>query len=296
MALPSDFRPGGLRANDILGVVGRWNHSGSLSEYSTREAEEPHSAMVVWSSIEATCPMCRHRLRVREVGAGFALGQDTDLLIRMEGKHVIQAEIHSCRNCRFSGPAADYTDRTYSSAAIQRYFRDVVGQLTDEPANVDRNWNPEITRTPLPHIQHYWSALAGTALGIPSADTGRRYLRAYWSLRLSPSRELPETELKPLRKRFLQASIAHLRHSLRREPNRVVVYLVGELCRRNRNFGLAAQYFDRFLTREDGPAYIQQAARKLRASIDQHDSSERSMEELLYGQGQDSGKRDRRPE
>lgn len=250
--------------------------------------------MIVWSTVETSCPICRHRLRVREVGGGFATGQDSDLLIRMEGKHVIQAEIHSCQNCKFSGPAEDFMDRTITKGMIDRFVSDVVDRLTDDSSRHSRNWNPTVSRTPLPHVQHYWSALTGEALGLPASEIGRRYLRAYWSLRLAPSRDLPAAELKVLRKRYLQETIALLRHGLRRERNRVVVYLVGELCRRNSNFGLAEQYFDRFLYREEGPSYLKQAARKLQASVRDGDSGERTMEQVLYDQEQDSPTRDRR--
>ncbi|HLU46431.1 MAG TPA: DUF2225 domain-containing protein [Planctomycetota bacterium] len=251
--------------------------------------------MVVWSTVETSCPICRHRLRVREVGGGFATGQDTDLLIRMDGKHVIQAEIHSCQNCKFSGLAEDFTSRTVTKTMVDRFVREVVDRLVDDSAQHARNWNPAVSRTPLPHVQHFWSALAGDALGLSAGEIGQRYLRAYWSLRLSPSRDLPEAELKVLRKRFLQEAIAHFRHGVRREANRVVVYLIGELCRRNGNFGLAEQYFDRFLYREEGPSYLKQAARKLQKAVRDGDASERTMEEVLYDANYDRRTRDRRP-
>ena len=87
--------------------------------------------MVVWSTIEASCPICKNRLRLREVGSGFALGQDSDLFVRMKGKHIIQAEIHTCHQCRYSGFADDFLRDVAPETRI-RFLRDVAPQLVDE--------------------------------------------------------------------------------------------------------------------------------------------------------------------
>ena len=64
--------------------------------------------MVVWFSREMSCPMCGSRVSGREVGGGFATGQDSDLLVRMKNKHIIQAEVHTCQSCRYSGYVKDF--------------------------------------------------------------------------------------------------------------------------------------------------------------------------------------------
>ncbi len=180
--------------------------------------------MVVWATLETTCPLCQNRLRVREVGSSFAAGQDSDLLIRMRGKHVIQAEIHTCLRCKFSGYTEDFTNRNVPADRVKLYFEEVVHSLPDEPGSEKRfSATPgsraskattktprraargktgqakrtirKITRTPLPHLQYYWSALAGPTIGLTSMEIGHRLVSAYWCLRLSPTCDLARSTL-----------------------------------------------------------------------------------------------------
>ena len=80
--------------------------------------------MQVWYNVEASCPVCRHRLRLRELGGGVALGQDSDLLVRMDGKHTIQVAIHTCTRCRFSGYCEDF-GATMPQHLVQRFLTEV---------------------------------------------------------------------------------------------------------------------------------------------------------------------------
>jgi len=90
--------------------------------------------MVVWSTIEACCPVCGNRLRLREVGSGFSTGQDSDLFVRMQGKHIIQAEIHTCHHCCFSGYTDDFLD-DISAKTQEMFLRDVAPQLLAQDEN-----------------------------------------------------------------------------------------------------------------------------------------------------------------
>ena len=76
--------------------------------FGPRSRSQVLSEMLVWYNVEAACPICGQRLRLRELGGGFALGQDSDLLVRMEGRHVVQAAIHTCLRCSFSGYPEDF--------------------------------------------------------------------------------------------------------------------------------------------------------------------------------------------
>lgn len=235
--------------------------------------------MLVWYQLETTCPLCGNRLRVRQVGSGFAVGQDSDLFVRMEGtRHLIQAEIHTCRRCRFSGYPEDFVSRSISRDMEKSFLGQLVRDLHDDRAN----GREPVESTPLPHVQYHWAALAATAMSTPAPEVGRLYLRAYWCLRLSPSADLPDDALAKLRKLYLRHAISRLRQGVRADRDRAVVYLIGELCRRNANFGLAAHYFERYVYREKGPRYLKQAARKLLLSVADRDSTEKTMEEILY--------------
>lgn len=246
--------------------------------------------MLVWHSLETTCPMCLQRLRVRDVGGGFALGQDTDLLIRMKGKHLIQAQIHTCLRCGYSGLADDFTDRHISKSVERAFFEKIAKHIRSQASSPAR---PGCAQTPLPHVQYHWAALAAEALNLAPGEIALRFLRAYWCLRLPPSIDLDEQTLAPMRKTYLREAISRFRQGLRRERNRVVVYLIGELCRRNGNFGLAAQYFERYIYRERGPRYLKLAAQKLLCAARAADAGEKTMEEVLYDQPQDSHRTDR---
>lgn len=264
--------------------------------------------MLVWSTVEASCPMCQTRLRVRQVGGGMAAGQDTDLLVRMQGRHVIQAEIHTCKHCRFSGYDHDFVSRLVSGHMVNRFFEEVAGQLADEPGakpsatsgdeekprsktkrgGSRRTSLGSLSQTPLPHVQYYWASLAAPALGLTPVETGLRWVRAYWCLRLPPSNNLPEKRRQELQKYFLREGISRLRQGLRHEKSSSLVYLIGELCRRNSYFNLSRRYFERFLEREKGALYLRQASNKLLAAAIQQNSHPKTMEEVLYDEAKDS--------
>ena len=274
--------------------------------------------MVVWSTFEASCPICANRVRLREVGSGFAVGQDSDLLLRMPGKHIIQAEIHTCNKCNFSGNTTDFLRHT-SRAARHRFRKEVSPTLTPEvvidptgqkvrlsPSSTDKG-APEPaakskgktqlsnsasnsgSKTPLPDVQYYWAFKTAEALALPPTLQGQRLLRAYWCLRLSPSVHLPPRVAEPLKKIYLKGAIQKFRQSLRFERDRNMVYLVAELCRRNKNFLLSASYFHRFLSQEQGASYLKYAATKLITMAQDKIPDEISMEQLLYDRSPDPG-------
>ena len=85
--------------------------------------------MIVWSTIEVSCPMCAQRLPLRCVGGGVAKGQDSDLFVRMSGEHVIQAEIHCCPKCHFAGLVRDFLDRQISEPMVERFFHEYAERL-----------------------------------------------------------------------------------------------------------------------------------------------------------------------
>jgi len=263
--------------------------------------------MVVWSTIEATCPICGNRLRLREVGSGFCVGQDSDLFVRMRGKHIIQAEVHTCHHCRYSGYSSDFF-RELSETMRTGFLTETAPGLLDEnetkktpPAippkkkqragSRPRRSRAKLKRcktTPLPHVQYEWSAKTAEAIGLPSHEQARRLLRAYWCLRIAPSANLDEKLLKKLRKRCLTAAIRKFRQGLRYQKDSNLVFLVAELCRRNGNFSLATRYFRRFLEREEhGAEYLTQAADKLCLAAQEKIEVELSMEEVLYNPAPD---------
>ena len=215
--------------------------------------------MVVWFSKEMTCPICRTRLCGREVGGGFATGQDSDLFVRMKGKHIIQAEVHTCQECRFSGFTNDFSINSTDYLG-DRFRSEVLPQLTGGPSS-------QITSTPLPDIQYYWAYKSAQFLKRPSTNLGNRLLRAYWCLRLAPSSYLPADELQK-----------------RRDRNPHVYYLRGESNRRLGDFETAKNFFQKFLTRKPTAKYLRIAATKLTTSSEEHDSREFTMEEILYDQ------------
>lgn len=230
--------------------------------------------MVVWFSKEMTCPICRTRLCGREVGGGFASGQDSDLFVRMKGKHIIQAEVHTCQDCRFSGFTNDFAINSTPYLG-DRFRAEVLPQLTGAPSS-------QITSTPLPDIQYYWAFKSAQFLKRPSSNLGHRLVRAYWCLRLAPSSYLPAEDLQQRRDKYLKGAIHHMRQSLRGNRNPHVYYLLGELNRRLSDFEMARMYFKKFLTRNTTASYLRVAAKKLIAVSDDHDSREHTMEEILY--------------
>jgi uncharacterized protein (DUF2225 family) len=237
--------------------------------------------MVIWFTLEASCPICSNRVRLREVGSGFAMGQDSDLFVRMEGKHIIQAEVHTCLKCHYSGYSSDFT-RTVSAPAMRRFAEKVSPLLLDEGMARDRKRRTDYARTPLPDIQYYWAYKSAEALALPPAEQGMRLVRAYWCLRLDPSAKLPAARIKTLKRAYLRGAIQKLRQGVRFERDRNIVYLIAELCRRNENFLLAMSYFRRFIDREPGARYLKVAAKKLLQAARQQVSDDASMEEVLY--------------
>lgn len=248
--------------------------------------------MVVWSTIEASCPVCAHRLRLREVGSGFAAGQDTDLFVRMRGKHVIQAEIHTCHSCRFSGYTTDFL-RDLSPASRERFLIEVAAVLTDEATNPNRAKTDDapaapreprtrLRRTPLPHVQYSWAAKTAEVIGLSAHEQGMRLVRAYWCLRIPPSNQLDAARRERTERRCLTAAIRKLRQDLRHRDDPHDLYLVAELCRRNRNFLLAESYFKRFLRQKGARRYVRQAAEKLLLVAREHLAEPLSMEDILY--------------
>ena len=232
--------------------------------------------MICWSTIDTVCPMCGCQLRVREVGGCEVLGQDTDLLIRTRAPHVIRVEIHSCPDCRFSGYSRDFLGGRIAALTIEAYYRKYIEKLEDE-FETDRS-----TGEPPTHLQYYWAGLLAPLLGYTPLETGLRMLRAYWGLRLDTPTAMDEDTLDSLRHRYLRQAIAFLRKSLRKEKNPVYLYLVGELCRRNRNWMHAQNYFNRFLARSTRPRHLRNASALLIQRARRRDSSHLSMEALLY--------------
>ncbi len=229
--------------------------------------------MVVWFSKEMTCPMCRSRLCGREVGGGFALEQDSDLLVHMEGKHVIQAEIHTCQTCRYSGYLKDFHINTTPDVG-ERFLRDVTPRLTGAPKN-------SISSTPLPDIQYVWAYESAKFLGRPSLALGNLLLRAYWCLRLPPVTHLTEAESEKRKKTYLSKALDHYHQSLRGNRNPHLYYLMGELSRRNGDHESAITYFQKYLTRRNTVEYLRIAATKLSALAREGHSKELSMKELF---------------
>src|SRR5574341_1033453 len=127
--------------------------------------------MLVWYNVEAACPICGQRLRLRELGGGFALGQDSDLLVRMEGRHVVQAAVHTCLRCSFSGYAEDFGGNVPRPLA-QRFIAEVTPKLGGASPGA-------LASTPLPDLQYYWAFRTAAFLGRGDGELGRRLLRAY---------------------------------------------------------------------------------------------------------------------
>jgi hypothetical protein len=240
--------------------------------------------MIVWSTLEASCPACATRLRLREVGSGFALGQDSDLLVRMRGKHVVQAEIHTCAKCHFSGYAADFL-RTLPDADAERFLHEISPSLLPlvPPPNATE---VPYASTPLPDVQYYWAYQTARALRSSPLEQAERLVRAYWCLRMPPSSSLEPMYHRTVRKLYLKSAIQKIRLGLGPFVAPHWTYLLAELCRRNGNFRLAAGYFRQFLS-EQGAPYLYQAATRLLRLCSERVSTELGMEEVLYNQAQD---------
>lgn len=234
--------------------------------------------MLVWYDIEASCPVCASRLRIRQMGGGFALGQDSDLLVRMEGKHVVQEAIHTCLRCRFSGYGDDFAANIARPLA-KRFLAELTPELVEGSGKRGT--------TPLPDTQYYWAYRAGAFLGRAEGELGERLLRAYWCLRLPPSSDLPASEADQRRRRYLEGAIHHFRQGARANAAPVWLYLLGELNRKCGEYPAAVGYFKRFLeTSSEGgvPRYLRLAAIKLLQAAEHHDGRDRTMEEIVYAE------------
>lgn len=219
--------------------------------------------------------MCRSRLCGREVGSGFALEQDSDLLVHMEGKHVIQAEIHTCQTCRFSGYLRDFQINTTPEVG-DRFVAEITPRLT----GASRRSSSSI---PLPDVQYQWAYESARFLGRPSLALGNLLLRAYWCLRMPPSSShLSATEIAERKKEYLTRAIEHFHQSLRGNRNPHLYYLLGELSRRNAQYQAAVGYFEKYLTRRKSTEYLRIAATKLSAMATAGHSREMTMKELFY--------------
>lgn len=243
--------------------------------------------MVIWSTLEASCPVCARRIRLRLVGSGIANGQDSDLLLRMAPRHIIQAEVHTCPQCRFSGYADDFLIEI--APQVVRRFLDQVSPSLDEArlrAESDEI-PPEAGRTPLPDVQYYWAYRTAATLGRSQRAQGERLLRAYWCLRIPPSAGLPDAVREARARLYLAGAIRSLREALATSRDPHLLYLVGELCRRNGNFRLAVRYFRRYADRDDGARYLKTAAAKLSAAAQDRISRGMTMEEIFFDRAPD---------
>ncbi|HZN58561.1 MAG TPA: DUF2225 domain-containing protein [Planctomycetota bacterium] len=251
--------------------------------------------MIAWHGLETGCPVCSTRVAMRELSGCVAAGQDSDLLVRMEGRHVIQAEVHSCPRCRFSGYPSDFL-RTLSPAQGKRFLRDVSPRLAssgttvptahstplEQRASVETSEAPK--GSPLPHLQYQWAARTAESLGISPLRQGLLWVRAYWCLRLPPAADHLSVAVRAsLEKLYLKWAIARLRQGLRDATDPHPLYLVAELCRRNGNFLLAVGYFRKFLEAPGAAPYLTLAARRLLQRAQRRDSQSLRLEELLYG-------------
>ena len=232
--------------------------------------------MSVWYSLESTCPVCSRRLQVREVGGCVPTGQDSDLLLRMEGIHIIQAAIHSCPHCRFSGYSDDF-HRTMRKPQSERFLAEVSPKLTGAKTNAE----------PAADLRYYWAFRCAAFLSRPEKELAEKLVRAYWCLRLPPSCEIAAGEAEERRKVYLAGAIHYLRQEARRGADSSRIYLLAELNRRNGSFPVAVGYFKRFLdstaaSRPAVAAYLRLAAMKLLQAAEHSDRRDRTMEEIVY--------------
>lgn len=222
--------------------------------------------MVVWSTVETSCPICKRRLRVREVGSGFVHSQDSDLLTGMNGKHIIQAEIHTCNWCGYSGYSTDF--------------------IAVKIAAKDKKLHKQerLKHTPLPDEQ-YWRAYTCSLLlhDRSPIEHGMLLVKAYWCCRLAPTRDLSPNELKKRELTYLRGAIAQLRKGMRKNKDPDMLYLVGELCRRAKNFANAKFYLNKFMEeKEQKDSYLYAAATELLKRVEKKDSTPLTMEEVVY--------------
>jgi hypothetical protein len=235
--------------------------------------------MVITYDIEASCPICGSRLLLHEPGGCFPLGQDSDLLLRMEGRHVIQVEIHSCLRCRYAGYPRDFA-ASFQRALCERFLSEISPKMAGD----------EGPATPS-DVQYLWAYRRAAFLGKSEEEQGLLLLRAFWCLRLPPSADLPAEVIAGRRRIYLAGAIHHLRQGARDGASPMRLYLLAELSRRAGQFPVATGYFKRFLdacsVRDDVPKYLRLAAAKLLASSERSESRDMTMEELVYADSPD---------
>lgn len=241
--------------------------------------------MVVWSPLEVSCPICARRLQLRLPGGACFTGQDTDLFLRMGPDHVIQVEVQTCPRCRYSGYPDDFLCDIPPSEA-QR-FLSVLSPLLARAREPFRDVFVLPERTPLPDIQYYWAFRGAKFLGRGLRCQGTLLLRAYWCLRIPPSDSLSFEVREARKKVYLRGAIERFRKVAETQPEPSLLYLIGEMCRRNSNFRLAVSYFRRYLKAEGGPRYIRRVAEKLLEVAREGDSRDLTMEEVLFNEAPD---------
>lgn len=234
--------------------------------------------MVITHDREVSCPACGTRVEIREPGGCIALGQDSDLLVRMAPPHIIQVEIHTCPRCRFSGYPDDFTASIRQSQA-ERFLSELVPKLAAD------------SRPAHPDSQYLWAYRCGSILGHDDGALGLKLLRAFWCLRLPPSSELPCEELAQRRRVYLKGAVHHLRRDARWKVLPAWTYLLGELSRKAGDFPAAEFYFKRFLDaadRNEGVSrYLRLAAIRLLRAAARSDGRDMTMEEIVYADSAD---------
>jgi uncharacterized protein (DUF2225 family) len=229
--------------------------------------------MVITHDIEVSCPICGTRVEIRELGGCIAKGQDSDLLVRMDGPHAIQIEINTCPRCRFSGYPDEFA-ASLGRAQVERFISDLVPRLAADSRPVQ------------PDSQYLWAYRCGSFLGQDDGSLGLKLLRAYWCLRLPPSNELSGEELAERRGVYLKGAVHHLRLDVRGEGVPARLYILAELCRRAGDFPAAAFHFKKFLDTanrdESVPRYLRLAAIKLLRAAERSQDRDMTMEEIVY--------------
>ncbi len=203
------------------------------------------------------------------------MGQDSDLLLRMEGQHIIQAAIHTCLRCRYSGYPDDF-GVTIPRPKAERFLVELSAKLAGTGEDV-----------PPPDLQYFWAYKCASFLNRSERELAERLIRAFWCLRLPPSSELPALLIEGRRKSYLTGAIHHLRQDGGGDAAPVRFYLLAELNRRAGEFPVAVGYFKRFLDSSAGgrlpvPAYLRLAAMKLLRAAEHGDGRDRTMEEIVY--------------
>lgn len=249
--------------------------------------------MIVWSTLEASCPICAQRVQLRFPGGAWFTGQDTDLFLRMGPEHVIQVEVQTCPKCRFSGYADDFLAEISPPEALR--FVTVLSPLLARAREPFRDAFVLPERRPLPDVQYYWAFRRARFLGEGLESQALLLLRAYWCLRIPPSDQLPDPIRESRKKLYLRGAIERFRQLAEKRPEPKLLYITAEICRRNSNFRLAVSYFRRHLLAEGGPRYLRRAAQRLLEAAREKDARDLSMEEILFDRPPEPERREKRP-